>query len=60
MVPFARNGLQNGLVLVVDTETFDYTFSASSGEGLVLSLMHHVSSGQMLYSQTKNPKVMIF
>jgi len=43
MVPYARNGLQNGLRLVVDAESYDYTYSTSNGEGWVLSLGHHVS-----------------
>ena len=42
MVPNAKSGFQNGLVLIVDAETYDYTVSVSNGEGFMLSLMHHV------------------
>ena len=43
MVPFAKNSLHNGLEIIVDSETYDYSVSSTSSEGLVLSLMHHVS-----------------
>ena len=42
MVPNAKSGFQNGLVLIVDAETYDYTVSVSNGVGFMLSLMHHV------------------
>lgn len=42
MVPYSRNGLQNGLTLIVDAESFDYSVSATHGEGFVISPMHHV------------------
>ena len=42
MVPYSRNGLQNGLTLIVDAESFDYSISATHGEGFVISPMHHV------------------
>ncbi len=43
MVPFAKSSVSNGLHLVIDTEAYDYTVSASKSEGLIMSLGHHVS-----------------
>ncbi len=42
MVPFAKSSLNNGLQLVIDTETYDYTVSSRESEGLIMSLGHHV------------------
>ena len=39
---FARNGLTNGLELLLDAEVFDYASSKSGNEGFVLSVLHHL------------------
>ena len=41
-IPFARNGLTNGLKLLLDAEVFDYASSKSGNEGFVLSVLHHL------------------
>lgn len=41
-LPGARNGANNGLKILLDTESFDYTSSFSGAEGFVLSILHHL------------------
>ena len=40
--PFARNGLVNGLTLILDAEGFDYASSESGTEGFFLSMLHQL------------------
>ena len=40
--PGSEVGKANGLSILLDAETYDYTVSVSNGEGFMLSLMHHV------------------
>ena len=42
MEPFARNGINNGLQLVIDAETYDYASSQTGGTGFTLSILHHL------------------
>ena len=42
MKPFAKNGLQNGFEILVDVESFDYTISPTAGEGIIVSILHHL------------------
>ena len=42
MKPFAKNGLQNGFEILIDVETYDYTASKTDGEGIVVSILHHL------------------
>ena len=36
------NGVNNGLVLLLDAEVFDYTSTFSDSEGFVLSILHQL------------------
>ena len=40
--PFARNGLANGLTLLLDVEVYDYASSTTGSEGMFLSVLHHL------------------
>ena len=42
MKPFAKNGIQNGFEILVDVETFDYTMSPTTGEGIIISILHNL------------------
>jgi len=42
MKPSAKNGLQNGFEILVDIESYDYTISPTNGEGIVVSILHHL------------------
>ena len=42
MKPFARNGKNNGLQILLDAETYDYGSSLSGAEGFTLSILHHL------------------
>ena len=35
-------GKANGLSIMLDTETFDYTYHVNAGEGFKLATMHHL------------------
>ena len=39
---FARNGLSNGLELLLDAEVYDYALSKSGMEGFALSVLYHL------------------
>ena len=38
----ARNGIKNGLQILLDAETYDYGSSPNGGEGFILSILHHL------------------
>ena len=38
----ARNGLNNGLQLLLDAEAFDYASPFQSKEGFVFTILHHL------------------
>ena len=40
--PLARNGIKNGLQILLDAETYDYGSSPNGGEGFILSILHHL------------------
>ena len=40
--PFSRNGMNNGLELLLDAEVYDYALSKSGIEGFTLSILHHL------------------
>ena len=40
--PMARNGINNGLQILLDAETYDYASSPSGGEGFTLSILHQL------------------
>ena len=40
--PFSRNGINNGLELLLDAEVYDYALSKSGIEGFTLSILHHL------------------
>jgi len=42
MKPFSKYSLPNGLELLIDVETFDYTRSVSGSEGIVIGILHHL------------------
>jgi hypothetical protein len=42
MKPFAKNSLQNGIQLLMDIETFDYTVSSTASEGAIVSILHQL------------------
>ena len=46
MVSYAKNSVTNGLELVMDVESYDYSVSSTSSEGIVLSILHQVPSGE--------------
>ena len=37
-----RNGIKNGLQILLDAETYDYGSSPNGGEGFILSILHHL------------------
>lgn len=39
---FARNGINNGLHLVLDAETFDYSSPIKGKEGFLFTTLHHL------------------
>ncbi len=41
-MPFARTGVNNGLNLLLDVESYDYASSKFGGEGFTLSVLHHL------------------
>ena len=41
-IPFARNGLTNGIEMILDAEVYDYALSKSGMEGFTLSILHHL------------------
>ena len=41
-LPYCKNGVNNGLQIMLDAETFDYASSLSGSEGFVLSVLHHL------------------
>ena len=40
--PMVRNGIKNGLQILLDAETYDYGSSPNGGEGFILSILHHL------------------
>ena len=40
--PFAKNGIKNGLQILLDAETYDYASSPSGSQGFILSILHHL------------------
>ena len=40
----AKVGKANGLRLLLDAETFDYTFHLSASEGFKLAVQHHLGN----------------
>ena len=40
--PLARNGIKNGLQILLDAETYDYASTPNGGEGFILSILHHL------------------
>ena len=42
MKPFAKNGIQNGFEILVDVEAFDYSMSPTTGEGIIISILHNL------------------
>ncbi len=41
--PYCKMGANNGMVVLLDAETYDYASSpATSAEGFTLSLLHHL------------------
>jgi hypothetical protein len=42
MVPFARNGLNNGFQLLLDAEAYDYASTTTGSEGFTLSILHQL------------------
>ena len=42
MVPFVRNGLNNGFQLLLDAEAYDYASTQSGSEGFTLAILHQL------------------
>ena len=41
-MPYARNGIINGIKLLLDAETYDYASALTSGEGFTMSVLHQL------------------
>ena len=41
-MPYARNGLNNGLQMLLDTEAYDYASTQYGSEGFMISVVHHL------------------
>ena len=54
IIPFAKSGLERGLTMILDVETFDYTSSRFNSEGLVLAPLSHLDTTPMLRLVGKN------
>ncbi len=42
MLPFARNGVNNGLQLFLDAEVYDYASALQSRAGFLFTVLHHL------------------
>lgn len=42
MLPYAKNGVNNGLELLLDAEAYDYASSPTGSEGFAISILHQL------------------
>jgi hypothetical protein len=42
MIPFSRNGLNNGFQLLLDAEVYDYASTKDGSEGFTVSVLHQL------------------
>ena len=42
MKPFAKNGIQNGFEILVDVEAYDYSMNPTTGEGIIVNILHNL------------------